>query len=98
MAYSPNYSQSKLFYWDRDKQGSTAEVDYVINMSDTIVPIEVKLGKTGSLRSLQFFLDNKELPLGVRISAKPLSYNNRVLSVPFFMIHELKRLINSVLL
>lgn len=97
LAYSQNYSQAKLFYWDRNKPKSTAEVDYVINVGDTIIPIEVKSGKTGSLRSLHYFLDEKELPLGVRVSMKPLSYKNRVLSVPLYMIHELTRLVKQVL-
>lgn len=97
LAYSQNFNKANLFYWDRNKPTSTAEVDYVINVDDAIIPIEVKSGKTGSLRSMQLFLDNRSLSLGIRASLKPLSYKNRVLSVPLYMLHELTRLIKTVL-
>jgi uncharacterized protein len=44
---------AELFYWARDKKGSEAEVDYIIqNSQGEIVPIEVKSGAAGSLKSL----------------------------------------------
>jgi predicted AAA+ superfamily ATPase len=85
--------QSELFYWDRQKPNSSAEVDYVININDRIIPIEIKAGKTGSLRSLQLFLNEKNYNLGIRLSQKPLELNHRVLSVPLYMIAEIPRLI-----
>jgi hypothetical protein len=97
LAYQPPYMENQLYYWDRDKKSSTAEVDYVINVGEDIIPIEVKSGKTGSLRSLQLFLNEKDARLGVRLSLKPLSFENRVLSVPLYMISELPRLIREVL-
>lgn len=97
LAYGPDYQRTALFYWDRDKPGSTAEVDYIINIGDTIIPIEVKAGKTGSLKSLHSFMQLKRSPLGVRLSMKPLALMNNVLSVPLFMVHELPRLIKLVL-
>ena len=93
LAYRKPYMQSELFYWDRQQPNSSAEVDYVINVNDRIIPIEVKAGKTGSLRSLQLFLNENNLDLGVRLSSKPLEMNHRVLSVPLYMIAEIPRLI-----
>jgi predicted AAA+ superfamily ATPase len=95
LAYRKPYTQSELFYWDREKPSSTAEVDYVINVDDRIIPIEVKAGKTGSLRSLQLFLNEKKYDFGVRLSLKPLEFNNRVLSVPLYMISEISRLVSE---
>jgi len=46
-----------LLYWVRDKKGSSSEVDYLINENNCNYPIEVKSGKSGSLKSLHFFLD-----------------------------------------
>jgi len=93
LAYRKPYMQSELFYWDRQQPSSSAEVDYVINVNDRIIPIEVKAGKTGSLRSLQLFLNEKNYDLGIRLSMKPLEMNHRILSVPLYMISELPRLV-----
>ena len=43
------------------------------SIESKIVPIEVKAGAIGSLRSLKLFLNEKKIPLGVRISALPFS-------------------------
>ncbi len=93
LAYSKPYMQSELFYWDRQKPNSSAEVDYVINVNDRIIPIEIKAGKTGSLRSLQLFLNEKNYDFGIRLSLKPFEVNHRVLSVPLYMIAEIPRLV-----
>lgn len=90
------YEQSELFYWERNKAGSTAEVDYISHAKTTIFPVEVKAGKTGRLRSLQVFLQEKKLEWGIRISQKELSLENNILSVPFYMIPEIDRLLLSI--
>jgi predicted AAA+ superfamily ATPase len=94
-AYSRNYEKAQLFYWERDKP-SIAEVDYVIHVGSKILPVEVKSGKTGRLKSLQQFVAEKSLDFGIRISEKPLSFERGVLSVPMYMIYELDRLANDV--
>ena len=61
-------------------------------LGSKVVPIEVKAGKTGRLKSLKMMMEEKKLPLGVKISSAPLSFEDNVLSVPFYMIHHLERL------
>ncbi len=51
---------NELFYWSRQAKNSSAEVDYVIAVNDTIIPVEVKSAKAGKLRSMHQFL--KEYP------------------------------------
>ena len=48
---------SELFYWAREARSSNAEVDYVAIGDGQIVPVEVKSGSGGSLRSLHLMLD-----------------------------------------
>lgn len=67
----------------------------MIQAKSKIVPIEVKAGTTGSLKSLVQFLQEKQAPLGVRISEHPLSFHERVLSIPFYLIWQLPRLIEE---
>ena len=82
-------------FWARDKQNSSAEVDYLINFDSRIIPIEVKSGKTGSLKSLHLLMNERDLTLGVRISAQELQYREKILSVPFYMIDQIPRLITD---
>ena len=95
-AYGKNYEEAELFYWERQKRGSQAEVDYLINIGPHIIPLEVKAGKTGRLKSIQIFLDEKNANFGIRISQSQLSFDKRVLSIPLYMIHELPRLVKSL--
>jgi predicted AAA+ superfamily ATPase len=46
-----------LYYWSRDARGSSAETDYLIENKGEVIPVEVKSGKSGSLKSLHLLLD-----------------------------------------
>jgi predicted AAA+ superfamily ATPase len=46
-----------LHYWSRQAKSSTAEVDFLIEKQNEIIPIEVKSGAGGSLRSLHLLLN-----------------------------------------
>ena len=93
LAYQDPFDEPQLYYWSREDKSSTAEVDYVLNVDSLITPIEVKAGKTGTLRSLHLMMKEKDLPTGVRISTLKLQVNDNILSVPFYLISQLKRLL-----
>ncbi len=102
------YKKPDLFYWVRDAKSSSAEVDYIISSGSKIIPVEVKAGKTGRLKSLHQFIKEKEVDLAVRINlAKPSVFQDsnklpggqsieyRLLSIPFYLIGQIQRLIES---
>lgn len=95
LAYGEYYEEKELFFWGRDKQGSSAEVDYVITYKSHIIPVEVKAGKSTKLRSLKMFMEEKKSPLGIHISQNSLSYEDNILSVPFYMISQIPRLLTG---
>lgn len=95
LAYQDPFDEPQLYYWSREDKNSAAEVDYVLNFDSTITGIEVKAGKTGTLRSLHLLMKEKELPTGVRISTLKLQMNDNILSVPFYLISQLKRLLDT---
>ncbi|MFO1258853.1 MAG: AAA family ATPase [Gammaproteobacteria bacterium] len=70
---NPSYVEPRLYYWQREEKGSNAEVDYVIEHGTKVIPIEVKTGSTGTLKSLHLFMGQKKLDIAVRISSMPLS-------------------------
>ncbi len=89
------YQNTPLLFWERG-DGGQAEVDYVVSVRSDVVPVEVKAGATGSLRSMQEFIKEKKGRLGVRISEHPLSLYKEVLSIPLYMMSSLERLVTSV--
>jgi len=97
LAYADPNMDTQLYYWDREKKGAMAEVDYCLQVRSQILPLEVKAGATGSLRSLSQFIQEKNSPFGIRISQHPLSFHERVLSVPLYLVHELPRLLQEQL-
>ena len=89
------YETPHLYFWKRDQKNSTAEVDYLIQNGPNIVPIEVKAGKTGHLKSLARFMEEKHSPLGLKISAAPLGLEKSLLSLPLYLIEQIPRLIQE---
>lgn len=65
----PVFHEPKLHYWARDTPGSEAEVDYLIQQGTHIVPIEVKVGTTGALRSLHALMAARAWKRAVRFNA-----------------------------
>ena len=87
------YLDNGLYYWSRDARGSSAEVDYVVQVGRHIIPIEVKSGSTGRMKSLHLFMAEHQSKLGVRISAHPFSLHETIASIPFYLVSELSRLV-----
>lgn len=67
MAYRfDGHEAPELFYWLRENRSANAEVDFVIAWDQQIIPVEVKSGKSGRLRSLQQFMHHKKIPKALR--------------------------------
>jgi len=63
---------SEIYYWARNKKSSTAEVDYLIQKEGEILPIEVKSGVSGKLKSLHLLLKNyPNIYAGYVLSERP---------------------------
>jgi len=86
------YLDAEVYYWSRDTRGSTAEIDYVIQVGSQIIPIEVKSGSTGRMKSLHMFMAERHSALGIRISELPFGRHENIASIPFYLVSELQRL------
>ena len=91
------YDLSRLYYWFNDAKNASAEIDYLIEIGKQIIPVEVKASHRGRLKSLRYFMDKYKAPLGIRISANPLSFEEGILSVPFYAVSEINRLVALVI-
>lgn len=105
---APGYVPPSLYYWQRDKKGSEAEVDYIIQYENQVIPVEVKAGTTGTLKSLHQFVKDKKKTIAVRVNSDlprvgliqvkdslGSSIEYTLISVPFYLLGQLKRLIKS---
>jgi predicted AAA+ superfamily ATPase len=90
LAYSLADKKGELFYWNREARSSNAEVDYLLQKKDHILPIEVKSGSPGHLKSLQFFLQTHNgSPRGIRFSNQNFAIDNHIHSYPLYAVFKL---------
>jgi len=101
-----------LNYWVRQAKTSNAEIDYVISEGPMIIPVEVKSGKSGSLKSLQQFVSRKNISLAVRFDLNPpglqdISHqintgngieavNYKLLSLPLYLVEMLPKILKEI--
>jgi hypothetical protein len=83
------YQKTDLFYWQREARNSQAEVDYVCQFNNAIVPVEVKAGTKGSMQSLYLFLKEKKLSQGFRLSLENFSRMEQVNILPVYAVNNL---------
>lgn len=83
-----------LSCWVRDKAQSRAEVDYLVRYEDLVIPVVVRSGEPGRLRSLHQFIDQAPHPYGIRLYAGNVSIRKTstlkgkpfyLLSLPYFL-------------
>lgn len=86
---SSSFQHQQLYYWHREALNSHAEVDYLIQLHQEIIPIEVKAGTKGSMQSLFLFLHEKKRPFGIRFSLENYSSYEKVFSYPLYAVGEL---------
>lgn len=88
------YEKPELYYWAHEKKNSSAEVDYVTALVRNIIPIEIKAGKTGSLKSLHMFLRTKEKAFGICFNMDLPSLTENVTGLSWENV-EYKRLVRE---
>ncbi|AGY54457.1 ATPase [Bacteroidales bacterium CF] len=70
-----------LLYWQSDGK---AEVDFVLQIGDAVIPVEVKKGRRNRSKSLGLFVEKYESPYAIRISKKNFGFENGIKSVPLY--------------
>ena len=91
---------SKISFWIRDKKESQAEVDYIYPFKGKVIPIEVKSGPTGKLKSLHLFMEMSNNDLAIRfypgmISSDKIKLQSgktyTLLNLPYYLVSQLDR-------
>lgn len=88
----------KPAFWVREKKSATSEVDIVLNHRNYLIPVEVKSGSAGKLKSLQQFMEKAphsfaarlyEGKLAMQEARTPSEKKFRLLSLPYFLAGKL---------
>ena len=77
-------NEYKLYYWT---SGNTAEVDYLLQTEDGIIPCEVKSDTNVASKSLTVYIAKQKPIYSIRISAKNFGFENNIKSVPLYATH-----------
>lgn len=107
------YKTPSLNYWLREGRVGNAEVDFVISNGKNIIPIEVKAGKSGTLKSLHQFIGQKKQKIAIRfdlnktsvqsvehkiqLEKKEVIVNYSLYSIPSYAVGELSRILEEAL-
>lgn len=110
-AIEPCFSERPLFYWQREARNANAEVDYLWTCAEAVIPIEVRAGTSGSLKSTHIFLAEKGRKFAVRFNMDRPSIGKftadinirtgvqnvpyTLLSLPLYLAGQLDRLIRE---
>ena len=111
LLYSGRYYETPaLFYWVREAKSAAAEIDYLLTCGQRIVPVEIKAGTTGTLKSLHQFLKEKQRHFALRFNAdvpslwvdnKKLTDGSAIdyelLSLPLYLVGQALRLMQDCL-
>ncbi|MAE70961.1 MAG: hypothetical protein CME06_10890 [Gemmatimonadetes bacterium] len=102
---SPRWRWAELCYWQREG-GRPGEVDYLVEVGAQVVPVELKAGAAGGMKSLHEFMHDSLLELAVRCDTNSPSVRNvkvkttqghpvsyRLVNVPHYLVWNLRRIL-----
>ncbi len=104
------YIRPQLHYWLREKRKKNAEVDFLIQSGSFPIPVEVKAGKSGALKSLHLFCEMYKSHKAVRFDLnKPSALNcshkistgnqtvdvtYKLVNLPLYMVEDVRRIVS----
>ncbi len=87
LAYASPHSKNNAYYWHKEGSSGQAEIDYLLQIDASVIPVEVKSGLGRTLKSMQTFLEGHiKSPYGIRFSTQNYSTYNTVHSYPLYAI------------
>jgi len=100
--------EPSLYYWQREG-GRAGEIDFVLQCGARIVPVELKAGAAGAMKSLHQFMFDKELSVAVRLDTNPPSLqpmdlattqgqpvSYRLLNLPHYLTWRISKLVEEL--
>ena len=88
VVHHPPHMKPQLFYWHRESKSSNAEIDYIMQQGEKIIPIEVKAGTKGQMQSLFLFLKERGLSYGLRLSQENFGHFEQIKVAPVYAVNR----------
>ncbi|MDR1102365.1 MAG: DUF4143 domain-containing protein [Tannerella sp.] len=91
-------------FWRREKESSSAEVDFLYKFNGMAIPVEVKSGHSSKLKSLHLFMDECPHNIAVRVWSQPFSIDDavtqggkkfRLINLPFYYAGQLEEILKQ---
>ena len=80
-------------YWT---SGNTAEVDFILQIENDVVPIEVKAGENTVGRSLSVYRKEFSPPISIRYSMRNLKMDGSLVNIPLFMVDLTDKILDKI--
>ena len=77
------------YYTNKNNQG---EVDFLVDLEDGVVPVEVKANINLRAKSLKTYMEKYEPTFGYRVSLSDYKKTENLIDFPFYCISEIKRI------
>jgi uncharacterized protein len=89
LAYSSPFKDRDLYYWHRAARGSNAEVDYLTQKDQHVIPLEVKSGSGTVLQSMKLFLDtHPHSPYGIKLAPRNYFQEGKIYTYPLYAVSK----------
>ena len=82
-----NMNFENIYYW---KNNNTAEVDFIVQNNDGLIPIEVKAGDTVKSKSLNMYMKQYKPEYGIRLCTKNFGFANGIKIIPLYAVFLIK--------
>lgn len=99
------HQEAALYYWHREG-GRPGEIDHVIQMHGKVIPLELKAGTSGAMKSLHQFMFDKKLSFAIRVDRNAPSLSTldlkttqgdpvryQLLSLPLYLLWNLEAIL-----
>ncbi len=112
LSAEPYYIDNQLYYWIREKKNAESEIDFAVELKNSILPIEVKTGKTGTLKSLHVYIAEKKIKTALRFNTEVPTITGvknsvtigksvkniefKLVSLPLYLVLEYERIVEGL--
>lgn len=90
LKYGSPLQTENLYYWHRESANANAEIDYIAQLGENILPFEIKASNKGTMQSMFQFLNEKNKTMGIRLSLENFSEYPPILVYPLYAVSTLR--------
>jgi predicted AAA+ superfamily ATPase len=84
-------SEASIFYWV--SKSHVAELDFLIQLEDYVIPVEVKAATNLRAKSLKFYRDEFAPEKAVRLSLADYKIDSGLYNIPLYMAGKIKEIL-----